>query len=104
MVKSEISETESSGEFLSSLPSNTGAEENAVCTFGIQQTEVTSKVNKQRELVTDSTTHITDVGFKDQCVSRNTTSFGKSIVSTKSEGQRCVRNHVTNFRSDFKSG
>ena len=74
VVIASIAKTESSGKLLSSLPSDTRTQHDCITFTSIKQFEVTSQIHEQRELLSDGTTHIADIGFKVKVIDRTSSS------------------------------
>ena len=110
MIVTSEAETEGSGKLLSSLPCNTRTE--AQCpTSCINQTEITSQISKQRELLADGATHVTDVRLKGQdvggvgkLITEQICSLVLSETITSAESDLpLVIDDITNFRIDVKA-
>ena len=99
MVVTDSTKTEGGGELLSSLPSDTGTEHHCKSLWSVEQCEVTSQIDKQRELLADGATHVTDVGFEEQGICGEATNTAKIVFSTQGDLPLFV-NAVTNFRGD----
>ena len=107
MVVTDFGETESSREFIGSSPSHTGLKGHSVSAFRVEQTEVTAKVGKQEELLSDGAARVTEVRLKIQGVGRNFGYIAKNvdgslietIVGTNSEGPLAIE-VIADFRSD----
>ena len=94
--------TECSRELVSGLPSNTRTEHHSI-TVTVDNTEIATKVDKQREFLSDGATNIADVRFKIKLIiGAKSTNVHKGVVSTQSQLPLIV-DHVTNFRGKFNS-
>jgi len=87
MIITGKAKTEGCSELFSSCPSNTGIE--AHCPTGsVNQTEITSQIHEERELLADGAAHVTDIGFKGKIVSCNSSQslvLCKTILYTESD-------------------
>ena len=110
MVVSDLSKAESCCKLIRSLPSNTGLEGHGIGIPCIEQCDVTAKINEQRELVSNGTTHITNVWLEEEQVGRIRDGGSKSfrfvlvetVIHAKSQLPLVV-DCVTNFGSNVKS-
>ena len=112
MVVTGETETESCCELFSSLPCDTGTEAHSP-TFFVNQADITSQIQEQRELLANGATHVTDVRLKGQFVGNVNIVFSsrkksrsyhtiEAVASTKSNLPLII-DDVTNFRVDVKS-